>query len=359
MSNRLTVLAGPKALEKIRAEGLRPEMITVLAGAAGGPKWLVLNRIDRALFQTWFKGRTQPLFCLGSSIGAWRFTAAAQEDPLAAVERFEHAYIHQTYTEKPTRDEIAGETERILDSLLGQNGAREILNHPFLRVNMLSVRCLGPTASENKLVLGLGFLCAYVLNSLGRVNLKYLFERTLFHDPREKPPFFDMTEFPIQRVPLTADNYRQALLATSAIPLVMAGAPGVDGARPGMYRDGGVIDYHLDVPFQDGDGLTLFPHFSGRVIPGWLDKNIKSRQPSVRNMDSVVLVAPSRAFIADLPSGKVPDREDFTRFKGLDNQRISTWKTVVEKCEPLGEDFLELCAGGKIKELVRPLFPKK
>jgi hypothetical protein len=85
---------------------------------------------------------------------------------------------------------------------------------------------------------------------------------------------------------------------------------------------------------------------------------MKSRRPSVKNMESVVLVAPSDELIAELPMGKIPDREDFTRFIGLDKQRISIWETVVEKCEPLGEEFMELCAGGGIKEKVQPLFPE-
>ncbi len=36
------VKAGSQALEIIRDEGLRPERVRVVAGAAGGPKWLVL-----------------------------------------------------------------------------------------------------------------------------------------------------------------------------------------------------------------------------------------------------------------------------------------------------------------------------
>ena len=357
MSNKLTVLAGPKALEKIRDNGLKPEMITAMAGAAGGPKWLALGRFDRALFKSWFQGRTAPLYCLGSSIGAWRFTAAAQDDPAAAIERFEQAYIHQTYTDTPTREEISDETERILEALVQPNSVHEILSHPYIRVSMLSVRCKGITASDNKFLLSLGFLGGYILNALGRINLKYLFERTLFYDPREKPPFYNMNEFPIQKVELTEDNYRQALLATSAIPMVMEGADDVEGAEPGMYRDGGVIDYHLDIPFQTGDGLTLYPHFGRRIIPGWLDKKMNSRKPSVDNMESVVLVAPSDELIAELPMGKIPDREDFTKFSGLDKQRISLWKSVVKQCEPLGEEFMELCANGGIKEKVEPLFP--
>ena len=40
-------------------------------------------------------------------------------------------------------------------------------------------------------------------------------------------------------------NFRSAILATSAIPMVMSGIQDVPGAPSGMYRDGGLIDVHV------------------------------------------------------------------------------------------------------------------
>ena len=68
---KLVFLAGERALETIRSQGLRPDDVNVLAGAAGGPKWLTLGHLNRALFGSWFQGRRQPLYLLGSSIGAF------------------------------------------------------------------------------------------------------------------------------------------------------------------------------------------------------------------------------------------------------------------------------------------------
>jgi hypothetical protein len=51
----------------------------------------------------------------------------------------------------------------------------------------------------------------------------------------------------------------------------------------------------------------------------------------------------------------VPDREDFITFIDDPRTRIANWRRAVAMAEPLGEIFLELVAGGRIREVVRPL----
>ena len=59
MANNLEFIAGSKAYSIIKESGLKPEMVRVVAGAAGGPKWLVLSRLDRAVFCEFFKQMTK------------------------------------------------------------------------------------------------------------------------------------------------------------------------------------------------------------------------------------------------------------------------------------------------------------
>lgn len=67
-------------------------------------------------------------------------------------------------------------------------------------------------------------------------------------------------------VALNAGNLRQALLASGSIPMVMEGVRDLPGAGAGTFRDGGLLDYHLDLPYS-GDDIVLYPHFTDRVIP--------------------------------------------------------------------------------------------
>jgi hypothetical protein len=353
----LTILAGKSAENMIRDGGLKAEAVRVVAGAAGGPKWLVLSRLDRAIFGEWFKYKTAPLFLIGSSIGAWRFSALAQHDLHDAIERFESGYLSQTYSDRPTPEEISRETIRIQNIFINGPAVRDILTHPYIRLNVMANRCKGPTAGESKPLLYLGFITAACLNLLGRRLLGLLFERTLFYDPRDRPPFWDMNQFPIQRIPLTVENLKPALVASGSIPLVMKGVTDIPGTRAGVYRDGGILDYHMDVPFlTDDDGLVLFPHFMPRIIPGWLDKSLRWRKPRPEHVDRVVLISPSPAFIDGLPYGKIPDRTDFYTFKGRNQERIAYWRKVIDAGRRLGDEFLELVSGDRIKKAVKPLF---
>jgi hypothetical protein len=355
MKDNLVFYAGRKAFEIIRDEGLKPDRISVVAGAAGGPKWLVLRHLDKAVFSEWFHGRTSPLFLIGSSIGAWRFAGQCMADPQSSLSDFESAYIHQAYIGKPSPETVSRESTRIQEAFLKDRGSWEILNHPYLRLNFMAVRCKGLAASDSRLLLATALLIAAMGNLVSRSLLKIFFERVLFYDSRNPPPFFKITGFPIHQVPLTPDNLPRALLASGSIPWVMSGVKNIPVSPSGVYRDGGVIDYHMDIPLSSRtDGLTLFPHYMERVIPGWLDKKLTWRKPGARNMENVLLLAPSPQFVDRLPYHKIPDRNDFYRFDGQDSQRFAYWNAVVEAGQVLADEFMDAALGGSIRNKVRP-----
>ena len=354
MTDNLVFYAGRKAFEIIRDEGLKPDRISVIAGAAGGPKWLVLRHLDRAVFSGLFQSRQSPLFLIGSSIGAWRFAGQCMTDPITSLAHFESAYIHQAYAGKPSPENVSLESTRIQQSYLTTKGVREILNHPFLRLNFMAVRCKGPAASDRRVTLAVALLITALGNLVSRSMLKVFFERVLFYDSRNIPPFFQLPGFPLHRVPLTPENLPEALLASGSIPLVMSGVKNIPASPSGVYRDGGIIDYHMDIPLSgQSDGLTLFPHYMDRVIPGWMDKKLSWRKPGARNMENVLMIAPSPQFIDRLPYRKIPDRNDFYRFEGRDSQRFAYWHAVVKASQVLADTFLDAVYSGNIRNRVR------
>jgi hypothetical protein len=346
----ITVRAGRAARKLIKESGFNWDMVDVMAGASGGPKWLVLSGLDRLIFPR-FRKRKRPLFLLGSSIGSWRFAASSCPDFEKAYGAFEDSYLMQSYSAKPSPGDVTDEAVKIMDAFFGDK-ASGCLVHPYLRLNILSVRCRGIAASENKLLMGAGVAAAAALNAASRKSLGFFFERALFYDPRDIPPFFNMTDFPISRIPLDPGNIRDAVLSSGSIPLVMSGISGIKGAAPGTYRDGGIIDYNLDVPFSTGNGrLVFYPHYSERVVPGWFDKNLGWRRPSPVNYDSVVMVSPSAFFVSNLPYGKVPDRKDFRMFAGRDDDRISYWRTVLGESARLADEFFDAVRTGRLADI--------
>ncbi|MEO0615148.1 MAG: patatin-like phospholipase family protein [Pseudomonadota bacterium] len=349
----LAVRAGPAARAHIEKNGFDPADVRMMVGASGGAKWLVLAGLDRALIREVVPKYTAPVHLLGSSIGAWRFSCYAQNHPMAALERFEHAYLTQTYSEKPDREEITRVSRAILENVIGESGAEEIVNHPVFRSHIMVNRARHLTASEHPLPLAAGLTAAMLANKLSRKALGAFFVRTLVHDPRERAPFYDVDDLPIEHVALSADNVAPAVLASGAIPFVLSGVKPLPGARPGTYRDGGITDYHFDVPLSCDSGITLYPHFYEHLVPGWFDKRQPSRKPRPEYLDRVLLLAPSQEFVSRLPGGRIPDRNDFRRLD--EARRLANWRRVVAETERLGDAFLELVARESLGAVVQPI----
>jgi predicted acylesterase/phospholipase RssA len=345
--------AGAGAHREIMEQGFVAERVGTIVGASGGPKWLVLSHLDRVILNEIVPRLSGPVHLIGSSIGAWRMACYAQSDPLAAIERFEHAYVEQTYSEQPDVEEITTRSREVLETMLGDEGANQIVNHSVFRTTVLAVRCRGITASDNRQLLGLGLMLAATSNLFSRRMLGLFFERGVFADVRDLSPCHDLVEFPMQHVALTADNVGDAIIASGSIPMVLRGVKNIQGAKPGIYRDGGVLDYHLDIPLSRSDKLTLFPHFFGHIVPGWFDKNLSWRQAGRENTDRTILICPSPNFVSRLPNGKIPDRTDFKTM--TERERIACWRQVLGQCEELGDELAEVLVTGNLAARLQPL----
>lgn len=324
----------------------------MMVGASGGAKWLSLIGLDHALLRTIVPQFNDGVHLLGSSIGTWRFACYTQPDAKAALRRFERGYIEQTYSDNPDTDEITAVGRRMVAEMLGEGGIANAVQSDRFRLHIMTAKSHGLVASERKVPLLMGLTAAMLANRISRQWLGKFFTRALFSDPRDSAPFHAADDFPMQRVALTEDNLIDAILASSAIPLVLNGVRDLDGAEPGTYRDGGIIDYHFDVPVSFGDGITLYPHFYPHLTPGWFDKKL-ARRPRESHFDKVVVLAPSESFVAKLPGGKIPDRTDFTTMDPT--IRIDVWRRAVAETERLGEAFETLLDNQAFAAVAEPL----
>lgn len=357
MGGWLDCYAGSRILGIVRDEGLDWDRVRVLLGAAGGPKWLVLYGLDRVLCQEWIWKRKAPLDCLGASIGAWRFAAYCQADPGAALERFLEAYRGQSYSMKPTPAEVSRVLREVLRSFVDAQAARDIATQANRRLHILAVRGRALLNAEASLLVGLGLAGASLANSVHPKGLRWFFERTIFsHAQSSLLHEIDHDRWPVRRVPMEARNVVPALLASGSIPLLMEPVRNIPGTPPGAYWDGGLTDYHVTVPLCPSPGrIVLYPHYTDRLVPGWFDKRFSRRRPDASRLADVLLLVPSRRFVAQLPYGRIPDREDFWVFAGRDSQRLRFWDTVIAASRALGEEFMEWVHSGKIRDRVRPM----
>lgn len=353
----LEIRAGHKALKQLQKHGLQPDAIRVIAGAAGGPKFLGLSRLDQAILETWlpiWQASQQVVQTIGSSIGAVRHAMWAQPDAIAAVKRLEQTYLTYEWDRSHRPEKVSADFRALIQAGWQAHGPAAALESPTFHQHVLTVRGRGPLQWEGSLAFMVSLAAVALMNVAARQSLGVAFDRVVVSDPRARLPLKDQAAFTTWAAPLTAENHLDVLMASSSVPFVMAPVAGIPGMRPGNYRDGGIIDYHLDMPYAVGaEDLVLMPHFTTRVVPGWLDKRLPWRTPTPDHMAHVVLLAPSDAFAASLPNGRIPERKDFTR---TDNAtRRAAWAATVAEMDRLADDFRHVVAKDLWAERVRPL----
>ena len=336
----LKIRVGPSAYRDIRKQGFDLTKIKAILGASGGPKWLVLSHLDRLILEKIIPQIKEPIHLIASSIGVWRFICYTQNDPVAAINEFERGYIEQQLPKESEKKQISHHLRVMLDMMCNSSNIKETLQHPQFRTSIITTKNLHILKSEQKILLSLGLLASLLANLTSRRALKYFYSRGLFFDPREAPLLINNDDFTIDAIPLTHKNLKDAIIASSSIPLFMEGVRGIRGAPEGVYRDGGLLDYHLDFLPVDREHYALYPHFFDRLKPGWFDSSLSWRNVQLGNLDRTIFICPSEEFIKKLPGSKVPDRSDFKNFSN--SERIKRWRTVTDMSKVLAEEFNEI-----------------
>jgi len=354
----LRIYAGPTARAHIAAQGLRRQDVRTVPGAAGGPKGLILGPLDRFLFGDWLPQATQPIDLVGASIGAWRLANACLADPKAAFELFEQGYIHQQFEVPEGQKRLSAKQ---VSAMFGE-GLRsfyrgrtpEVLGHSRYRLHVITSRGRHILGREGRARTPVGYLGAFVTNSVHRKSLGAWLERVVFSTPGAALPF-GTRDFRTRQVDLVEANFELALQASCSIPFMLEAVHDIPGAPMGAYWDGGITDYHLHLDYRNEDGIVLYPHFQQAVVPGWLDKGLKWRHKATGFLDRMVVLAPDPEWIGKLPNGKLPDRNDFLRYRNDPRGRIDAWRTAADESRRLADEFAQWLDGGCSMRDVRPL----
>jgi hypothetical protein len=360
----LRLYAGPQARRHIEQHGLRPQDVRVVPAAAGGPKGLVLGPLDRFIFGDWLASSSQPVHLVGASIGAWRMATACLNDPAQAFQRLESGYIRQHFEVQPGQKRPNAQlvSEQFSQSLQDFYGGRlqEVLQHPRYKLHIVTSRGRHLLGREHHLRTPLGYLGAFVTNTVHRKAMGAWLERVVFSSQGSPLPFAT-SDYRTRQVALNEANFNPALQASCSIPFMLNSVHNIPGAPPGAYWDGGITDYHLHLnyasdliaggedksrttgqsspEFSARTGLVLYPHFQKAVVPGWLDKGLKWRHRATHFLDNMVLLAPDPQWIKTLPNGKLPDRTDFMHY-GADLQaRMKAWSRATAASQQLADEW--------------------
>ncbi len=348
----LHIHAGPGALQHLQRQGLSPQDVSVVPGAAGGPKGLILGPLDQFLFGEWLPQSQQPVHLVGASIGAWRMATACLQDAVPAFQRLTHDYIHQHYElqpgqSRPSAAQVSREFGRSLTMFYGGK-ISELLRHPRYRLHVVTSHGRGLLSRESRWATPVGYAAAYLANAAHRPALGAFLERVVFSSPLQNGAPADLPfgtdDFRTLQSCLSENNFMAAVQASCAIPFVLQAVHDVPGGPAGAYWDGGITDYHLHLDYRHQPGLVLYPHFQKQVVPGWLDKAWKHRHGVTPFLDRVLLLSPNPAWVATLPNGKLPDRSDFMRY-GQDLQaRVRVWQQAVSAAQQLADEWAQWLA---------------
>jgi hypothetical protein len=346
----LQIHAGATALGQLRERGLHAQDVRVIPAAAGGPKGLILNGLDRYLFGHWLPGGPQAVHLLGASIGAWRMATACLADPATQLARMAHDYIHQEYEHAPGKPPTPRHVSEVFGAKLQEHFAgreAEVLSHPRYRLHVFTSRGRHVLHRQGRLRMPLGYMGAFLTNTVSRKAMGGWLERVVFSDARESLPLH-LHDYRTRQVPLAAQNLQRSILASCSIPFWLEAVQDIPGGPPGAYWDGGITDYHLHLDYGSmHDGLVLYPHFQKTVIPGWLDKALKHRHRATAHLDRVVLLSPRPEWIATLPNAKLPDRNDFKAYGDDLAGRVQAWSRALAESQRLADEFAQAVADGR------------
>lgn len=333
----LRFIAGDVARARIAEHGLTPELVSLVLGASGGPKWLVLQALDEAIFAHWLPAAEQKIDLIGSSIGAWRMAGAAHPEAARKIPEFHEGYFTYRYQKGQSAADITRNTEALLDDWLSDEDCKAIVANPKRVLHITISRSRGLMAQRHPALEGLGLGFAAISNAFSRRAIGLSFERVVLSSTGGPPEPDAWSDFRRSDYPLTAEALKQAIMASCSIPFLVQPVEELPGLPKGRYRDGGFIDYHFDISFKPERGILLYPHFYGHLVPGWFDKGFKHRRAGGDTLSHSLILAPSEGHVASLPFGRIPDRNSFTK---MDNEaRLAYWRAVTDASQRLADDF--------------------
>ncbi|MBN2283785.1 MAG: hypothetical protein JXO48_07835 [Deltaproteobacteria bacterium] len=352
----IRVKAGKHVFAMIQDGGFDLDRVTTFIGPGAGPRWLIASGFDSTLVRSDLLGRRKPVLLVGSSAGALRLAAWLQPEFEKSYQALVDSYLSLVFSRRDNRRTILRAISNLIDEYVENDALPFALRNRRFRIAVITARSRAMTASEIPPILGAGLGAAFLANAVHSSLMHRFFSRVVFYNGPIVPRFCLDRSFRGETVALNEINFKHALLATSAIPLAVSGVRDIYGARTGVYRDGGLMDYHLNQRYAATDEeVTLFFHHQERIIPAWMDKKLPYRKPRPGVLDSVLMVHLSEDFVEKLPGGRVPDRTDFRTYAGDPETRIAYWRKAVELAAPLGEQFLDLVAGGRLRQVVEKL----
>mmetsp|Transcript_30529 Transcript_30529/g.67662 ORF Transcript_30529/g.67662 Transcript_30529/m.67662 type:complete len:412 (+) Transcript_30529:154-1389(+) len=289
------------------------DYFSVYAGGASGPRSFVTMGFDKQFSKLVDSGAiTGDKWLLGGSTAALRFCALISgliSRKNISYELKEH-FAKMVYKPGDTPKTLAPMMEALFLKVLPPHLADKVLRHPSLHLCIM-VTQLRP-AYQNlpewqlKALFGL-FLGANVVTP---ASLKLLQRRLCFYTGPHPPPFITPAD-EVTCLPLTSQNVYQVLHATTCLPFMSERCEYIAGVGSGLFFDGALSDYHLNLASTPEYPLLLLGDGPGPAFKQTLWDAYTWRRAPSQYRRNVTVLYPTQQFVECLEAGKLPTVFDY------------------------------------------------
>lgn len=319
----------------IRVEGWWPRNglrgFDAFYGPASGPAFLSTAGFEfEVLRQAWWRRKNERRRWLcGGSAGAMRFVALLRAVARGGggeevLWRFARTFAEMVYDHNSTPEDLERMMEGVFDTLLpsSREEVEAMIDHPAFGLAVFVCRMPPLLASLPRAAMAaLGAASFLAPGAEGMVA-----ERLCFHSPSSLPPLRRPGDG-ITYMPLTAENLRDVLRATTSIPGLSVPRRRIAGREGGWFCDAGVVEYEFNLrPPASCRTLVLNRNVGARLYGTFFD-SIFERPRYLPPW--VTVLSPSPRLFRAYPHPSIADWFD-THLISNPRERVERWMHAMQ-----------------------------
>ncbi|KAJ3098483.1 hypothetical protein HDU97_003982 [Phlyctochytrium planicorne] len=312
----------------------------IFFGPASGPRCFATVGFEAHMKDLVARGLiSSPKWLVGASTSALRFMAllSSLANGKDVTSELKEMYCEMYYKTGDTPQVLRPMMEKCYRICAPEDALEKALSNPMFKIAIL-VANISPryrNLSDWQLK---SILVYYGLKNL--VSPKYLsglVSRICFYSGDEVPYFLANGlggPNSIQFVKLTQKNVYAVLHATTCIPFIQERCTFIPDFGEGLFVDGALTDYTLNVQLQDPEypALLLGDCLQREFSPTVFDTKVPWRTPPKTFFDHCSLVHPTTAFAKRIPDGALPSVGDWFKPQYIKDptRRHQNWRMTYD-----------------------------
>lgn len=335
-----TTLDAPTFYDFAPSRNLRTKAFRVVAAPATGPRYFATIGFDVQFVQGFIDAEKtnktpRSVWLLGGSSAALRFTAIITSILLKRPQTIRDAVDHfteMTYHRGDLPETLAPMMAEMINICAPLSLLSGIVNHPKIHLSIMVAHFHPRFIEYPDWKLKLVFAECFLANIVSPSHLNRFFTRTCFYSGTVRPPFFGPDDL-VRFVPLTSDNIKQVLKATTCIPFISERVTAIPGCSRGLFFDGALCDFHVNLRVDNERFQMLYlagEPLSTPIKQTFFDVILPWRKAPSCYFDNCSVIAPSAYFVSQVPGHRLPCVSDWfdKTYMSHPERRKESWGAV-------------------------------